>query len=588
MLPQQPLQPLPPRLVLLSLGRGGAREAVSRVSMSDGTQPAATYIREACERRGCRLPLVQLPCELSPLSRVPRRTGCWARVPPEGCTTRVSPATLEALNWTLIQRGGANRTACLRDAHAELVAQCLDVRTMRASLLHGEDHGGGILEMVHVERRRSRRTASGSGVPRSSCLATERALPFQTPRLGTCVSAGHEPPAASRYLNNHGHQAEVLIPILDESVMLGSGPAVLHWGWQRTHWVQVALSAMLPFTRLHTGRDVPSRLCRKYRPIGTGGGRTHWFRAMATAQMMRRAMERHCGLHERVVTLDSDSTPRERVVILLRGDTQQRHSGGGVPVPGRGALSFAERRPFADLGGLLRSVRTALPGASVRVATTAGNAPICTQARWVHAATILISAHGAHLTNALWLPRGALLVEVMPWGMWDYEGYRGLFRASGVAHVRIRSARPPPHQPHWAHPTLPSASGRPSKRAPSAPSAPSASLSPPCAQAGGGAGERGRQEHSQSRCAANEECRRFYRSCSALYFGKAQLCEALRPHVAAARLTESACSALIGGGSGGSGGSGSGSGGRSHGGGGGGGGSSAGYPRHGERPRKGG
>ena len=42
-------------------------------------------------------------------------------------------------------------------------------------------------------------------------------------------------------------------------------------------------------------------------------------------------------------------------------------------------------------------------------------------------ATLLVSPHGAHLTNAMWLPEGATLVEVMPWGMSRYRGYHGLF-----------------------------------------------------------------------------------------------------------------------------------------------------------------
>ena len=168
-----------------------------------------------------------------------------------------------------------------------------------------------------------------------------------------------------------------------------------------------------------------------------------------------------------------------------------------------------EQRAFANLSDVMAMVRDALPGAIVQAKTTWGHAPICTQARWVQGATVVLSAHGAHLTNALWMARGALLVEVMPWGMWSYEGYRGLMRGGGVLHTRILSNRPPPSQPHWRD----------------------------NATAGGAPV----QEYDEGRCESREGCRRFYRACSALYFGRQQLCEALTQHVAAARQPASLC-----------------------------------------------
>ena len=138
---------------------------------------------------------------------------------------------------------------------------------------------------------------------------------------------------------------------------------------------------------------------------------------------------------------------------------------------------------------------------------------------WSHTpagATLLLSPHGAHLTNTLWASRGATLLEVMPWGMWHYEGYKGLFKSGGIAVARISSARPPPGQPHWQRDggaTGGSGSGG----------------------SGGRRGKRARaaaaaqlQEHDQERCSLNEDCRRFYRRFADLYFGEAEICAALR------------------------------------------------------------
>ena len=231
-------------------------------------------------------------------------------------------------------------------------------------------------------------------------------------------------------------------------------------------------------------------------------------------------MQRHCGLRDRRAAADEHY--RERVVVLLRGDSQQPNittdtaaaasAFSAASAAGLEPSQSVERRPFANLSGVLRTLRLALPGASVRIATTTGNASICEQARWLFGATLLVSPHGAHLTNALWMVRGATLVEVMPWGLWDYAGYTGLFHAAGIKHARINSARPPPNEPQWRRPYNASASPRLPEL-----------------------------EHHQGRCARTEECRLFYRAHSALHFGEEELCRALRMHVPAAREPPSLC-----------------------------------------------
>ena len=104
----------------------------------------------------------------------------------------------------------------------------------------------------------------------------------------------------------------------------------------------------------------------------------------------------------------SGAAPRAaplRVVILLRGDTQQDAS--------LNQTDGNERRAFASPGAVRDELLSALPpGASLHTFVTAGDAPLCEQVQWVHGASIVLSPHGAHLTNALWMARGALLLEV--------------------------------------------------------------------------------------------------------------------------------------------------------------------------------
>ena len=420
---------------------------------------------------------------------------------------------LNAENWTRVRVGRVNRTQCLATEHAALEARCgapTRGRRRRGVALHDG------LEIAHVSHRAG------------SCTVAQRLLAFQTPsRRISCVSAGEEPNnvTMSRYLYNHGHQAEILVPMLDDAVLAGEAPSVVHWRWRRTHWVSQVLKAVLPYTRISTASERPARPCPTYKPIGSGGGGRHWLRAPRTAELLRRAVARHCGLRERTVSADAArGLRRERVVVLLRGDTQQPAltalalaSIDGV-APSEVVEGEAERRPFANLSALVGSLRRAMPGASVRVSVTSAKASICTQARWLHSASVVVSAHGAHLTNALWMRRGATLIEVMPWAMWSYEGYEGLFRAAGLAHERIRSERPPPDAPHWRHNVSNS-------------STVGDAVEPPL----------GRLEYDQSRCSRIQECRLFYRAHSALRFGEPELCRALRAHVPAARGLSSAC-----------------------------------------------
>ena len=46
--------------------------------------------------------------------------------------------------------------------------------------------------------------------------------------------------------SNHAHQAELLVPILDNALTRNAAPEVLRWGWPLTHWMAQVLPAAQP------------------------------------------------------------------------------------------------------------------------------------------------------------------------------------------------------------------------------------------------------------------------------------------------------------------------------------------------------
>lgn len=225
----------------------------------------AQYEKEHCRRRSeCRLWVSVLPCDAQAIGLV--RPGCWARAL-SGCASPSSQHNapfwprLKA-NWTRRRGGLSDRMICLINESAVLNAACQPANAHRQ------------IDVVYVGRFGHRRT----------CAASQPALKFQIPRRGACFSAGSEP--APRYRTNHGHQAEVLVPMIEESAILGWAPELVHWGWELSHWVRSLFPALLPYTRLLRGKK-PSPKCRTFPPLGSHGGRRRWFRRPSTAGRMR-------------------------------------------------------------------------------------------------------------------------------------------------------------------------------------------------------------------------------------------------------------------------------------------------------------
>ena len=66
--------------------------------------------------------------------------------------------------------------------------------------------------------------------------------------------------------------------------------------------------------------------------------------------------------------------------------------------------------------------------------TKLGGNPISKQAEMFADVDVLVSLHGAGLTNMLFMPRGSLIVEIMP-GAYDKPTYRGLAGLLGRNHT---------------------------------------------------------------------------------------------------------------------------------------------------------
>ena len=426
--------------------------------------------RHCAERR---VWAVRLPCSSGALPSLPREAGCWMRSV-RGCPKE--PSERSAMhNWSRLVATAAERSReldwCLVAQQNAADQRCFSPRQLKA--WHS-------VQAVFV----------ASSLPRR-CTMVQQALAWQVPRRGFCFSVGaHEP--APRYVTNHGHQAELLMPMLEHALAAESAPEFIRWHWPLTHWVAELLPAALPFTELLTSAAQPlpaayrerGRTCRTFSPIGTDR-HSRWLRDKHAPVLLRRAVLRHCGLHEARITRAARAAAATRVVLLLRGDTQQNAT--------LNQTVGDEKRAFANLSQIVLELRRALPGAQLAIVVTRGRAPLCEQVGWFHGASLVVSPHGAHLTNALWLAEGAMLLEVMPWGMWEYpRTYTGLLKGSGVQHDRLRSMRPPPDAPHYN------------------------------ATAAGG------PELDQRRCGRDEACRRFYRGHSSLYLAPGSMCAVVR------------------------------------------------------------
>ena len=140
---------------------------------------------------------VRLPCKSRALPALPREEGCWVRSQ-RGCPRNGSAGGLMR-NWSRVPESVATAPRAL-DWCIVVQQNAADRRCFTPRQLK-QWHA---VESVALQRPASE--AWGEG-----CTLVQQALPWQVPKSGLCFSVGARPPA-SRYLTNHGHQAELLLP----------------------------------------------------------------------------------------------------------------------------------------------------------------------------------------------------------------------------------------------------------------------------------------------------------------------------------------------------------------------------------------
>ena len=176
-----------------------------------------------------------------------------------------------------------------------------------------------------------------------------------------------------------------------------------------------------------------------------------WFGSAGTASGGNRSA---CG--------PSEAHPRLRANVVSRAGVNATSDFGSATASSRPRVLIIQRqtdgRRLRNLEALTRTL------AAVEVARCADAdsawfalelasvafeiAPLRAQVRDVARATVLIAAHGAALTNLVWLPRGALVVELVP-RLYDAPRYFGALACESAVefsslrdanHSRVRTA----------------------------------------------------------------------------------------------------------------------------------------------------
>lgn len=104
-------------------------------------------------------------------------------------------------------------------------------------------------------------------------------------------------------------------------------------------------------------------------------------------------------------------------------------------------IARAGRRRIVNQGDLFDSLRQQFPRADVNLVDFEGMS-IEEQIKYIYDTDILVGAHGAGLTHAMWLKPGRSLVEIQPdrmHGSDEHRGFRGLAKVRGLQYYKMRA-----------------------------------------------------------------------------------------------------------------------------------------------------
>lgn len=271
---------------------------------------------------------------------------------------------------------------------------------------------------------------------------------------GNCSMGG-----GGRYQANVAHQnLELTYPIVDQAVHRRAAPRVVWWRMNCLPLTWAVLNASLPYSQLvceAQGKVPPACAVSNrpnviFRPHGTpprpfpiGRGRS------ATA--LRRAVYSSCGLRDDPPVRDGFGRLRLRVRFLERERAKPGVQYNGEKCPLRGAGTPSKRQLTSNTVQAIKSSLTEsleIAGAHVHEFQTvhipvSHPGSLCDQAERFANADILISVHGAHLTNAVELRPKSVLVEVLPWANFMAVHYQRLAaHVQDISYVPLCARRP--------------------------------------------------------------------------------------------------------------------------------------------------
>lgn len=312
-------------------------------------------------------------------------------------------------------------------------------------------------------------------------------------RSGLAYEARKAPGGA--YMHNIFHQSEHIICMLRRALEENETPDVVLWPYRTMAWSRELLGAVLPRVRWietccgptnvraawYQGRR---RACGCYQRVCPLQFERFW--SPAAAQRMDRDWRR-----------GNSTTTQDRAPVLPHGRGSKTHDSVraivrahcGIDEGGHRATARTQRRrprsvgqgehearvrvrllerapkdgrQFEDRDLLLASIRHAagtgyvdivramVPAAAVEVDRAAVNASasvLCDQVRWFAGAEVVVLAHGAATTNAIFADPGALVIDVAPYAYRHEpnapsEYYEALLEGTDITYHLLHTARP--------------------------------------------------------------------------------------------------------------------------------------------------
>jgi protein O-GlcNAc transferase len=98
-------------------------------------------------------------------------------------------------------------------------------------------------------------------------------------------------------------------------------------------------------------------------------------------------------------------------------------------------LNRTRTRRLLHLADYVAALRDRHPDVAITVVDDAATLPFAQQLRIAHSSDILVGAHGAGLTHGMFLRPGSTLVELLPHGLPNFQGFRNVAHFMGLRYL---------------------------------------------------------------------------------------------------------------------------------------------------------